>query len=333
MKITHSQIAQELGVSRSLVSSALNGTGRVGQGTRKKIERIAGKLGYRPNMLVRGIQTGKTMTVGVVMHTQGAFSGEIQSGIQDTLEPHGYLPLILSESDKLTMPTQMIRLIDQRVDGIIIRPRLPVCPKTFSKILGYDIPIVVIDDYIKGFSNLDFAGSDDISIGKIAAEYFLQMGHKNLMVVSVLKHLHYTRRIEGFQRAIAKTSGAQSGVIEQENPEDAVKEACRIVAQKNGPTALFFVADVMAASFINQALKHGILIPKDVSIIGVSNSKWGRYTTPPLTVIEQFPYNIGRNAVELLFQRINNKNTSKNSQYILERPELVIRESVTSPTK
>ena len=299
----------------------------------KKLSAIAGKLGYRPNMLVRGIQTGQTMTIGVVMHTLGAFSGEMQSGIQDALEPHGYLPIILSESDKLSMTTQMVRLIDQRVDGIIIKPRLPVCPKNFSKILGYDIPIVVIDDYIKGFSDLDFAGSDDIAIGKIAAEYFLQMGHKNLMVISVLEHLHYARRIEGFQRATATVSGAQSRVIELENPDDVVKEACRVVAQKKGPTALFFVADVMAASFINQALKHGILIPKDVSIIGVSNSKWGRYTTPPLTVIEQFPYNIGRNAVELLFQRINNKDASKNPQYILERPELVIRESVSHPTK
>jgi len=331
MRVTHLQIAKLAGVSRSLVSMALKGSGRVDKNTREKIEKIANDLGYRPNMLIKGIQTGRTMTVGVVIRAQRAFFGQMLSGVQDTLEEHDYLPIIIWLSSRMSVIEQIMRLIDQRVDGIIIKPEEQLCAESLKKVLKYNIPIVTVDSYVKGGANVDFSGSHDAMIGQIAAEHFLKLGHKKTAVVSVKNKLHLASRVDAFRRAIESAPGAKCELFEIEEFES--EWGCKALIEEIKPTAVFFTADTLAGHFINLAREYKISIPEDISVIGAANMELGEYTSPSLTTIEQHPYNIGSNAARLLIKRLEDDGKLKSSQHVLEMPELIIRKSTAPPAE
>lgn len=330
-QVTHLQIAKRAGVSRSLVSMALKGSGRVDKNTRKKIEIIARELGYRPNMLVKGIQTGRTMTVGVVIRAQRAFFGEMLSGVQDTLEEHDYLPVALSVSKRLSLIEQITRLIDQRVDGLIIKPEGEIAASAFKKLLKYNIPIVTVDNYIEGINNIDFAGSDDEAAGRLAAGHLIELGHRNMAVVSVKGRPHLSVRAASFRRTVEAVPGGKCSVIEAGQFDEVWR--WRELVEIIRPSAVFFVADTMAGDFINIACQHGVRIPEDISVIGSANMELGRYTVPQLTTLEQYPYKIGCNAAKLLISRMLNEEKTAGNRQVLEMPGMILRQSTASVKK
>ena len=330
MRVTHSQIAKIAGVSRSLVSMALKGSTRVDKKTREKIEKIAQDLGYRPNLLIKSIQTGRSMTVGVVIRAQRSFFGQMLSGVQDTLEEHDYLPIALSVSNRMSVVEQIMRLIDQRVDGIIIKPEEQLCAESLEKVLKFNIPIVTVDNYVQGNTKVDFSGSHDAMIGQIAAEHLLELGHKKLAVQSVRNQLHLANRVDAFKRTV-ESAVAEYRIFEMDDFEDDL-DSKALVNNDFKPTGIFFVADTLAGEFINAAKTMNISIPDDISVIGAANMELAKYTCPSLTSIEQHPYNIGSNAAKLLIDRLKTNSTTSRGQYILEMPELIIRNS-TAPAR
>ena len=88
--VTLSDIGREAGVSTSIVSRVLrNRKDRIPEVTREKVLAAAERLGYRPNLLIQGVQTGRTMNIGVVIPSTGSFYSEIVHGIHDELRGHG----------------------------------------------------------------------------------------------------------------------------------------------------------------------------------------------------------------------------------------------------
>ena len=127
-RISQKRIAEEAGVSIMTVSRVLRGKEDVAEATRERVLEVAGKYGYRPNLLVRGIQTGKTGTIGVLL-PPFPFYDELLSGIHDELVQADHVPInIWSASDAVDQSidahevTQIHRLLDRRVDGVILKP-------------------------------------------------------------------------------------------------------------------------------------------------------------------------------------------------------------------
>ncbi len=83
--VTLKHIAAATGVSKAAVSSALSGRGRLGPETRQRIIAAAERLGYRPNLLVRGMQAGRTQSIGVILNTASSFRMLTAKGISDYL--------------------------------------------------------------------------------------------------------------------------------------------------------------------------------------------------------------------------------------------------------
>src|SRR5687767_11519951 len=125
-RVSHQDIAREAGVSRVTVSLILAGKDQTSEQTRERVFEVARRLKYRPNLLVHGMQSGRTFSVGVIMPTSMHFHGQVTRGIHDELVAADYVPIQLSinprEYDKSTELNQIHRLIDRRVDGMIIFP-------------------------------------------------------------------------------------------------------------------------------------------------------------------------------------------------------------------
>src|SRR3954463_14220674 len=122
-RVSHQDIAREANVSRVTVSLVLAGKDQTSEETRKRVWEVARRLRYRPNLLVRGMQTGRTHAVGVVMPSSLHFHGQIARGIHDVLVAHDTVPIQLwvdpATETKATELEQIHRLVDRRMDGII----------------------------------------------------------------------------------------------------------------------------------------------------------------------------------------------------------------------
>ena len=326
MQVTQHDIARKARVSRSLVSMALNNTGRVDDKTRQRILSVARQLGYRPNLLGKSMRTGHSMTVGVLIRGMDAYFGKMLAGVQETLQKNNYVPITLSVGKEFTLLDQVKRLLEQRVDGIILKPESQLYEKSIKDILRFNVPLVTVDNYICGAENVDFSGVNDNQLGLLAAQHFLKLGHRKLSVVTLKDDLHLGIRVNSFKREVEDSNGiVQVFEAEYDNDYSWIGDVAN-----SSSTGIFLMNDVMGAQFIHDARAKGFCMPRDFSVMGIGNVELSKFCFPSLTTFDQHSYNIGANAVKLLLERMNGDlPLTSNSRHILETPTLIHRESTS----
>src|SRR5215207_2210676 len=187
-RVSHQDIAREANVSRVTVSLVLAGKDQTSEETRRRVLEVAKKLRYRPNLLVQGMQTGRTYTVGVIMPSSMHFHGQVARGIHDELMTADFVPIQLwmnpSKDTKNTELEQIHRLVDRRVDGVIIFPIDASVPDVhFQEIWQREIPLVTVDR--ETTTHADHVGTDEELGGRLAAEHLLSLGHKRVLLVTI----------------------------------------------------------------------------------------------------------------------------------------------------
>lgn len=331
------KIALEAGVSIMTVSRALNGTGSVAPETAERIRAIAKKHKYRPNLLIRGIQTGRTKNIGIILPAEIGFYTKVLEGIHDHLLNNGYtiqLSLIkqdLGEEAVRQEHEQILRLLDLRVDGMILRPvNDNASDLYFKEVAERHVPLITLDRRLEK-AHCDFVGSNDAAAGEQAARYLLSKGHRHILLVATGDTVSTGRdRRDGFA-AIARTCTDVTLTIINENDfhyhePDAEEALC------NHPeiTAAFCINDLLAAGLYKTAAKLGRRIPEDLSVLGFGNLEIGNYLMPSLSTFDQHPLQLGRTAAEQLIQRmkIDSANTQPASRLI--PADLIERDSLRS---
>ena len=122
------QIAEEAGVSMMTVSRVLRNEANVSPNTETKIRAIADRLGYKPNRLVRGMQSGRSGIVSVVMPSGHAIAPAIQEGAYDYLHEKDLIMAVdivhgnIGERAFAEQRKAVNRLLESRVDGFILLP-------------------------------------------------------------------------------------------------------------------------------------------------------------------------------------------------------------------
>ena len=164
-------IAEATGYSISTVSRVIKKKGEIAQATRDRILEVAGRLGYHDNRLSNGMRTGKTGTVGIVTGIHCTFFAELFSSLNRELVKRDYLGLVsLNDDDEIDDQACIRRLLEHRVDGILIVPRHDQADnRYFTEATSRGLPIVSIDRKVP--ADIDFVGTDDYAGGWMAAEH------------------------------------------------------------------------------------------------------------------------------------------------------------------
>jgi len=180
MAVTLKDIATQAGVSQAAVSIALGSTGRISAATRERILSIAADLGYRPNLLVQGIQTGRTQTIGVLMHFATGFEALLFEGIHDALSARNHVPIVLCRNEHRDELKQIHSLLDRRVDGVLIRPVADaIWEDHLSEVQERNVPVVAMVTEIQAkVPHIDFVGTNDRQGARLVAEHLLELGHR-----------------------------------------------------------------------------------------------------------------------------------------------------------
>jgi LacI family transcriptional regulator len=148
-------VAKAANVSLAAASRILRGDReRFGEETCRRVIEASRKLGWRRNLLVNGMQTGRTQTIGVMVPPYDSFWVSVLSGIHDALAASDYLPITIWIGSLGDMPDeeeglrQINRLLDRRVDGLIMWPAFSVAYyHHFPEFVERRVPVVVIDHY------------------------------------------------------------------------------------------------------------------------------------------------------------------------------------------
>src|SRR6185369_12236565 len=181
MPVTIKDVARESGVNVSTVSRALNGEYGVHAATREMVTAIATRLGYRPNRVARGLVTGRSHTIAlIVSDIRNPFFAEVARGAEDAARAAGS-DLVLCNSD-LDAEKQMgyvQSLLEKQVDGILMNSVAELSSRQQEQLIACGVPIVLLNRSAArpAFSTVS---SDNVGGGALAAEYLLRLGHRNV---------------------------------------------------------------------------------------------------------------------------------------------------------
>ena len=303
MSVTIKDVARESGVNTSTVSRALNNGYGVNHKTRKHVMEVATRLNYRTNQVARGLVTGRSQSIGlVVSDIRNPFFAEVARGAEDAACRAG-CDLVLCNSD-LKAEKQMgyfDSLLAKRVGGIVMNSVAALSHAQQDQLWAAGVPIVLLNrsSVYRRFSSVL---GDNLEGGEIAGNYLIDLGHTKVgHITGPRAHGNLTDRAKGFLKAFHDRDLPEPQVICGEHTfAGGYESANQLFASNRKFTAIFAGNDVLAFGCIRATLEKGIRVPDDLSIIGFDNVEISQITNPPLTTIDQPKYEIGKAAVEML---------------------------------
>ena len=331
-------IAEACGISYQTVSRIMNGhTDLHRSETVELVEGMAAKMGYRRNLLARGMLTGKSMTVGVMLpyYISREFNTGILEGIQSELASHDYMALIISVNGTKEDIKHSHQLIERRVDGVVFRPHpLGESDAYLLELMRHSIPLVSVVDVEESLQQpLDFVGVDEETLGRSAAQYLLALGHRCLgftRIGDARSDVPLNERFNAFVATVDAAGGKVVSTPRSNSPEFNAAAVERLLTLPNRPTAVFCSVDDIAFCTIEVARKLGLSVPGDLSVIGSSNYQASRFTSPPLTTFDLHTEEIGRQAADLLLRRISGGDSSRSTSRIHLAPQQIVRSSASA---
>ncbi|TWU29256.1 LacI family DNA-binding transcriptional regulator [Bythopirellula polymerisocia] len=338
-------VAQAANVSMSAASRILRGEcDRFGEDTCERVLQAARQLGWRRNLLVNGMQTGRTKMIGVMIPPFDSFWVDVLAGIHLVLAAADYLPITVWVGDCQEIPhfekgdeqglEQISRLLDRRVDGLILWPSFAVAYYShFRELIERRVPVVVIDHEFSEDQIADSIETDEQRSTKAVAEHLISLGHENIACFSSREtawQAWAVRRRESFEKAVREHKGAKvnSWRLNQWG-SNGVEVAEEILTQDPRPSAVFTVTDHEALFVYEAAANLGLRIPEDVSVVGFADLDFAAALQPPLTTMRQRPKEIGRRAAQLVLDRLDGDFADNPPTTIRVSAELIVRGSST----
>jgi len=330
---TLKDIASATSLTVATVSRILAGKTNFAPETRERVEAVAHAMGYRPNRLVSGIQTGRTGIIGVIAPIHAEWGARLVTGLQQELAPKGYVPIVL-DCPSLSMNEQemIYHLLDRRVEGVILFPGDDtVSDEYFDELHSRKIPLVVLNRRLDR-AHCRLVGGDDRGSGKLAAKHLLELGHRVLGHLAGPAQISTGReRAEGFIHTATQTKGVSvaQAVMPTFLPDEKLIE--EFLANHPAMTGIYCANESIALGLYAVAKRMGLRIPEDLSVVSHGNFRTAAYVTPSLTSLREECELIGKEAVKALMELINHPDASKAHAEKRVGTSLVIRESTARP--
>jgi DNA-binding LacI/PurR family transcriptional regulator len=329
--VNYNDIAKLAKVSPTTVSHVINETRFVMPETKERVFKAMRKLKYQPNLLARSLATGKTHTVGLVISDiRNPFYPELIQGVEELAVNNEYNVFLCNTDYDIDKGLKSIgALIKRKIDGIIVASS-QVDSSIIDQLVDTDVNLVLVD-WCKRNIKVDSLYFD-YKVGiKEAISHLYSLGHRNIYFISGPKKLKTAEiRMRNFIEMIEsyKKEKIKHKILEGNHKIDGGYEAGKkILKEKNLPTAVVCSNDLTAAGAMKALQAGGVKIPDEISIIGLDNIALTEIVSPALTTIELERYKIGKTAMEMILNRIKNKDLPK--QTCIFKTRLIIRESTS----
>jgi DNA-binding LacI/PurR family transcriptional regulator len=327
---TLTDVAKLAGVSTMTVSRVINGHAKVAVETRERVMVAMTSLDYRPNMMARGLASGRSHSIGVLTVDTTLYGPRAAlRGIESAARDRGYSVTIahLSDPDRSAVSQGANLLRSRSSDGVILlQPLISEVPRNGDTV---DLPPMVA---IHAGSPGDYpVVSVDQRLGaRLATEHLLSLGHTTIWHIAG-PELWYegVERVLGWREAVAEAGLEAPPVVHGDWSAASGYAAAREVLKHPGVTAIFVGNDSMALGALRAMHELGLRCPEDVSLVGFDDYPEAEFFSPGLTTIRQDFDEIGQRSVELLVQLI--EDGAPRTQHVVLPPELIVRASTAPP--
>lgn len=327
------EVSKLAGVSLATVSRVINGSSRVSDKTRVKVEHAMKTLEYRPNSLAQSLASSRSNSVGVMVpELHGPFFGTMLSGIEKELRNAGKHAIIsVGHSDEAKERESIEFLASRAVDAQILHIDA-VSDEYLEQLNRNGTQFVLINSHVPALSDRCIS-LDNEHGGYIATRAMLDRGHTSIACISGPQWKNdASERLRGHRKALGEAgiNIDPALIVEGDFMESSGKAGIKhLLNQSRTFTALVCGNDEMAAAAMEVAAEHGISVPENLSIIGFDNVNFSRYLNPKLTTIDYPIYGMGQMAARWVLHHVYG-HTDIALENVFE-PKLLERASIAPP--
>lgn len=322
-------VAGAAGVSLATVSRVLNSPEKVKEETRTRVLKVIKELGYRPNVIARGLASRKTTTVGVVISdiTRASVS-EMLGGIADIAEKYKYSIKLFTIHDEADVLDTLQNIVAEQVDGILylndeLSDRdVELIKRMFNESkIPYVFANVATSDPIVPTVSIDY-----VKAGYEITKKLIEKGCKDIYLLSTARRYSVNdKKEEGYTKAMVE-SKLEPMIFRTSGDTSINKPHFETFFADINVDGAIAVRDSIAVSFLNTAINNGKKVPENLKIAGFQNTKYAALSRPELTSIDIPVYDIGAVSMRLLTKLMQSQDV-ENTRIILPH-RIIQRESI-----
>jgi len=305
----------------------------VAQELAASILQAAQKLGYQPDHLAASLRTGRSQLVGVLLpDIANPVFAPILSGITERLIEDGYSTIVADAGPGSPSPTALLDgLIAHRVDGLILATAARE-DALVGRCLERNVPVVLVNR-AEAQSRVSAVVSDDMRGMQLAVDHLVALGHRRIGHIAGPPTLSTgLLRLRGFEAAIRD----QAIPLESFNQnataysrEAGAEAASKLLAASPEITGIVAANDLLALGAYDALRDRGLHCPDEVSVVGHNDMPLMDLVAPALTTVRIEHRAMGREAADLLFQRMRRDDIP--TRMVMLTPRLIVRGSTSAP--
>lgn len=305
--VTSQDVAHAAGVSQATVSRVFAKRGNVQPITAEQVRRVAGELGYRPNVMARAMRTSRTGTVGIVVSRLG---NPLYPLMLQTLGPKmvdAGLRMVVWSVDESDETCAIDAIKERSVDGVLMMTATAES-SALREVVKSGLPVVLINRVVDGLP-LDQVESDNRAGGTCVAHYFAATGRRRIALIGGPQAPSTIRNRDlGFRDQLAALGAPLkkqlTAYVENFSYAAGFAAAMRLLELATPPDAIFCANDVLALGARDAARRRGVRVPEDLWLVGYDDIDMAAWDAFDLTTIRQPINEMCQIATDLLVARI-----------------------------
>lgn len=302
-------IARELNVSMTSVSRALHDSPEVSQELTAKVKALAAKYHYHPNPFAQSLRKGKLKVIGVVIPSMDShFYSTVVAGLEEAATKNDYMVICTNSHEQSEIESKCLdRLVALHVDGIVACLAQDTTDYSkFEQLLNMGMPVVLFTRTCL-YDKISSVVSDDTTASHSATLHLIEQGCRRIGFIGGPNHLDMVkRRKRGFISALHESHLPLEPVLFKCGPLDrqtVINSAKKLILEEH-VDSLFAINYDSSFGAIDAIRETKRRMPDDVALIGFVDNNDIRYLTPPISVIVDNSYEIGKRCCHLLLKRI-----------------------------
>jgi len=336
--VTIYDIAAQAGVSAMTVSRVINNTGKISDKTRAKVRRVMEELNYVPNHMARSLvlQQSKLLFL-LITDITNPFYTTLARGAEDAAKKQGYRLLFGNSDENAEKEKDYVdTILSTRADGVLVAPAGDASLPHLESLRRHNVPFVLLDREVPGMDS-DVVLGDTKEGARKLVDHLTSLGHRRIALINGLPAISSARlRLEGYREALKLNDlhYDEQYVLESafEPKSDLSDIESWLDSMDPPPTAIVAGNNVLAVEVIRTLHGRGIRVPDDLSVVGFDDLGPYSEIDPFLTVISQQAYQFGYLGMQMLIERIEERDSLPQPWRRIVLPaELIVRRSALKP--
>jgi LacI family transcriptional regulator len=331
MPVRMKDIARDLGVSAVTVSKVLRDHPDIGKATKERVLQRVKELQYRPNLLARGLVTGRSLLVALVVpNLVHSFFAEIAVSLSESLRKHGYTMFISwTDENPLLQANEIEHLLSIGVDALVIATAGEDLT-SFHMLDQRGVPYVLLDRDLP--LKAPFVGVDDLVVGEMATAHLIESGCKRIAHIVGPETTPGRLRLQGYKKALEKAGLPVRDQYIVAPTADGPRTFShgfgatqKLLALRPKIDGIFCFNDPFAVGATEAVIEAGLRMPADIAIIGCGNLPLGEALRRPLSTIDQDTSGLGEKVAKVLLSRLASDPKPLSTRRWLIKPKLIAR--------